>query len=76
MKEGKRGAQYVSENSMTEQLSSVFQQFQLPEDAVKEVSEALLADDEKTNRENRNKLAHVTAEIARYDAKIERNYDM
>ena len=73
---GKHGAQYVSENDITDQLRSVFMQIQMPEEAYEEVKNALLVDDEKTSRDNREKLRQMDAEIKRYDSKMERNYDM
>ncbi len=73
---GKHDAAYVNEKLMTKQLRSVFWQIQIPEDAYEEVSKALLADDEQSNRQNSEKLEHINAEIKRYESKIERNYDM
>lgn len=73
---GKHDAPYVLEDYMTEQLRSVFMQIQIPEEDLKIVSDALLVDDDKANRERLENLTHIETELKRYDTKIERNYDM
>jgi site-specific DNA recombinase len=72
---GKHAASYVAEDALTKQLHSVFQQIQLPEEAYAEVSQALMQDDDQSNKENQQKLVHVAAEIKRFETRLERNYD-
>ncbi len=72
---GKHGARYVSQDDLTEQLESVFNQIQLPEDAYLEVTEALQKDDADTRKQNADSLVAVQAELSRYDSMIERNYN-
>ncbi len=72
---GKHGARYVLQDDLTEQLESVFQQIQLPEDAYLEVTEALQKDDAETRKQNNDSLTAIQAEISRYESMNERNYN-
>ena len=72
---GKHGARYVLQEDLTEQLESVFQQIQLPEDAYLEVTEALQKDDAETRQQNTDSLTAIRAEMSRYDSMNERNYN-
>jgi site-specific DNA recombinase len=72
---GKHGAQYISQDSITEQLRQVFYKIQLPEEGYVEVSNALTEDSETNRIAIQKKLSAVNAQVNRYKEMIERNYE-
>jgi site-specific DNA recombinase len=72
---GKHGAAYVNQDDLTEQLESVFNQVQMPEEAYLEVSQALQKSDEQSKRHNAEMAKALNDETAETNAKISRNYE-
>lgn len=72
---GKHGAEWVSEADLTEQLSSIFDSFKVPEDVIEDIVKTL-----KTNHSEKIKtydanLSQLQSEHRRYETMIETIYE-
>jgi site-specific DNA recombinase len=72
---GKHGAAYVLEDVITDQLTALFENISIPEDAYSQVSEALRQSHEDKKEMHQQHLSRIDAEIEKYQKRIERNYD-
>jgi site-specific DNA recombinase len=72
---GRHGAAYVPEQQLTEQLAKTFASIHIPNDIVQQVSDEIAKRTKEDSTNKRQLVAQLTAEIAKYQNRIERIYE-
>lgn len=66
----KHGAKYVNEAQITEQLTKLFEQIRIPDEALEEVMLELKQSFANDNKNNANELRDINIEIAKYEQRL------
>lgn len=72
---GKHGASWLKEETLTEQFSKLFSQFQIPENVLQELTIALKKAHEDKSYHQQSLRSALEAEYSKYQARIEKMYD-
>jgi site-specific DNA recombinase len=72
---GKHGAAYVPEREFNEQLLKVFESISIPDEALFQVSEALISKNAVDRNNKYERMHHLNTDIAKYKKRLEKLYE-